>query len=119
MLSIVTTVNIRVIIMTSLKETPNVQGAGNALVSGAGGRVLGGVTVPPSGFHSRASYVLVAEVSELPPPLEHPHSDQGGYLVLESDLRWNPSLASAHCAPKLRKFSDQSVNQNHMHIHRL
>lgn len=43
--------------------------------------------------------MLVAEVSELPPPLQHPHRDQEGYLVLESDLHWNPSPPPAHCAP--------------------
>lgn len=86
-------------LMTSLKETPNVRGAGNAPVSSAGGRVRGGVTVPLSGFHSRASYVLVTEVSELPPPFQHPHRDQEGDLVLESDLCWNPSPPPAHCDP--------------------
>lgn len=61
--------------MTSPRGTPNTHSAGTAVVDSAEGRALGGVTASIWTLQQGWSY-MVAEVSELSPPLQHPCRDQ-------------------------------------------
>lgn len=88
--------------MTSPRETPNTHSAGTAVVDGAGGRALGGVTASIWTLQQGRSYMLVAEVSELSPPLQHPcrHEEQEGNMgsgVGQICAGIPPITCSVHC----------------------